>query len=129
MQSMCSRHCTLIVCTRTDLKCCNLLGQQAPEGHQLAARRVQVGKAYAARCSKALNKKDAEALQVEGFERMEAVFAKGTLMLWVEVWEGPSQPHTGRQAGWLADWRPRNYQPLPMCAAQLPQTISPWRGM
>lgn len=40
----------------------------------------QVGKAYAARCSKALNKKDAVALQEEGFERLEAVFAKG---LWL----------------------------------------------
>lgn len=47
---------------------------------------MQVGKAYAARCSKALNKKDAEALQVEGFERMEAVFAKGKFLLGVEVW-------------------------------------------
>jgi hypothetical protein len=40
---------------------------------------VQVGKSYAARCSKALNKKEAIALQEEGFERVEAIFAKGEI--------------------------------------------------
>ncbi|GAB4823843.1 hypothetical protein N2152v2_010889 [Parachlorella kessleri] len=38
---------------------------------------VQVGKAYAARCSKAVNKKEAVELQQEGFERLEATFTKG----------------------------------------------------
>ncbi|EIE24639.1 P-loop containing nucleoside triphosphate hydrolase protein [Coccomyxa subellipsoidea C-169] len=38
---------------------------------------VQVGKAYAARAGKAANKKEAEALGVEGFENVAAVYKKG----------------------------------------------------
>ncbi|BDA42683.1 probable nucleolar GTP-binding protein 1 [Coccomyxa sp. Obi] len=38
---------------------------------------VQVGKAYAARAGKAANKKEAEALAVEGFENVAAVYKKG----------------------------------------------------
>ena len=39
---------------------------------------LQVGKAYATRASRALNKKDALALQEEGFERLAAVFSRGS---------------------------------------------------
>ncbi len=38
---------------------------------------LQVGKAYAARAGKAANKKEAEALGVEGFENVAAVYKKG----------------------------------------------------
>jgi nucleolar GTP-binding protein len=38
---------------------------------------VEVAKGYAARASKAANKKEAVALQIEGFERVEAVFLRG----------------------------------------------------
>ena len=39
---------------------------------------MQVGKAYATRASRAVNKKDAVALQEEGFERLQAVFSRGS---------------------------------------------------
>ncbi|KAL4425825.1 hypothetical protein ABPG75_009841 [Micractinium tetrahymenae] len=39
---------------------------------------VEVGKAYATRASRAANKKEALALQEEGFARLEAVFSRGS---------------------------------------------------
>lgn len=39
---------------------------------------IEVGKAYATRASRALNKRDAISLQEEGFIRMEGVFSKGS---------------------------------------------------
>lgn len=39
---------------------------------------MQVGKSYATRASRAANKKDALALQEEGFERLQAVFSRGS---------------------------------------------------
>ena len=39
---------------------------------------MQVGKAYATRASRATNKRDAIALQEEGFARLQAVFTRGS---------------------------------------------------
>ncbi len=52
----------------------------AAPGSQLALSPfdLQVGKAYATRASRAANKKEALALQEEGFARLEAVFSRGS---------------------------------------------------
>lgn len=57
---------------------------------------LQVGKAYAARCSKAVNKKEAIALQEEGFQTVEAVFTKGVTLPQLR----------GRPFASAAQWRP-----------------------
>lgn len=39
---------------------------------------LQVGKAYATRASRAASKKEAVALQEEGFARLQAIFSRGS---------------------------------------------------